>query len=246
MIRLGTSGFSYVESTGLLYGFKLLKESFSPHADADHTPGLDHATAASLKPRLPPGLSLDARVDMAAAVLRGMSLTCGFAPLILLCGHGSRTSNNPHAAGLDCGACCGQSGEVNARALAALLNEPAVRRGLRGRGIDIPDATHFLPGLHVTTSDEILLFDTDEAPATKPPKKKAKMAAMPDHHHVAVSAFSASHAAMLSAFLMLPGGLMLSRTLARYSADCAGIVSMSMAMLIMVCPFHQNRTQIIY
>jgi uncharacterized protein YbcC (UPF0753/DUF2309 family) len=162
----GTSGFSYVESTGLLYGFKLLKESFKPSADAEHTPGLDAATAASLKPRLPPGLSLDARVDMAAAVLRGMSLTRGFAPLILLCGHGSRTSNNPHAAGLDCGACCGQSGEVNARALAALLNEPAVRSGLRGRGIDIPDATHFLPGLHVTTSDEILPFDTDEVPAT--------------------------------------------------------------------------------
>ena len=34
------------------------------------------------------------------------------------------------AAGLDCGACCGQTGEVNARVLASILNDPGVRQWL--------------------------------------------------------------------------------------------------------------------
>lgn len=86
-------------------------------------------------------LGLDARCNLAASMLRGMSLTREFARIVLLAGHGSRTRNNPHAAGLDCGACCGQTGEVNARVAAALLNEPEVRQGLTGRGIEIPPAT---------------------------------------------------------------------------------------------------------
>jgi uncharacterized protein YbcC (UPF0753/DUF2309 family) len=69
-------------------------------------------------------------VALAAGVLRAMSLTRGFAPVLALIGHGASTENNPLAAGLHCGACGGQTGEVNARALAALLNDPAVRAGL--------------------------------------------------------------------------------------------------------------------
>jgi len=64
---------------------------------------------------------------MAASILKAMSLTQGFAPLVLLVGHGANVVNNPHASGLHCGACGGYSGEVNARLLAALLNEEDVR-----------------------------------------------------------------------------------------------------------------------
>jgi uncharacterized protein YbcC (UPF0753/DUF2309 family) len=49
-----------------------------------------------------------------------------------------------------------------ARAAAALLNDPEVRAALLKRGIAIPETTQFLGGLHITTTDEVVLFD--EAP----------------------------------------------------------------------------------
>jgi hypothetical protein len=53
---------------------------------------------------------------------------------------------------------------VNARTAAELLNSKDVRQQLGARGIDIPDDTHFLAGLHVTTTDEVTLFDEDVVP----------------------------------------------------------------------------------
>lgn len=108
-------------------------------------------------------LSLDERCQLAESMLRVMSLTRGFARLVVLVGHRGGTRNNPHAAGLDCGACCGQTGEVNARAAAALLNETDVRAGLAARGIEIPTTTRFVAGLHNTTTDDVTLFDHDAA-----------------------------------------------------------------------------------
>jgi len=58
-----------------------------------------------------------------------MGLVGAVAPYVLLCGHGSSTTNNPYGSALDCGACGGYAGDVNARAAAALLNDPAVRDG---------------------------------------------------------------------------------------------------------------------
>jgi hypothetical protein len=85
---------------------------------------------------------------------------------VVLIGHGSQTRNNAHAAGFDCGACCGQTGEVNARAAAALLNDVEVRRALTTRGVEIPESTRFIAALHDTTTDEVTLFETDEVPTT--------------------------------------------------------------------------------
>jgi uncharacterized protein YbcC (UPF0753/DUF2309 family) len=115
------------------------------------------------------GIPAGDRVGHAERILRAMSMTENFARLVLLAGHGSTTVNNPHATGLDCGACAGQTGEASARVVAALFNDPAVRRELAERGIVIPEDTWFLAALHDTTTDQVRLFDTDEMPAALAP-----------------------------------------------------------------------------
>lgn len=146
------SSFAFVEAMGPVYAGKLLRD------------GLSLASAgrrAEPAPVFDPAVGLDDRVDMAETVLRAMSLIDGFARVVLLTGHGAGVVNNPHASSLHCGACGGHSGEVNARLLAALLNEPDVRRGLAARGIDVPADTLFLAALHDTTADTVTLFDGD-------------------------------------------------------------------------------------
>ena len=161
------TGFTFVESLGLLYGAKLLWDgrpsTRTPERWEDS--GLPAGAGAHLRPCLPLAASDPAAAaQMAEGILRAMGLVQDFAPLVLLTGHGSQTANNPHAAGLDCGACGGQTGEVNARVLADLLNRGQVRRHLRERGIAIPEGTHFLPALHNTTTDEVTLLDTATVP----------------------------------------------------------------------------------
>ncbi|MFK7916688.1 MAG: putative inorganic carbon transporter subunit DabA [Ilumatobacter sp.] len=102
---------------------------------------------------------LNQRVFIGEAVLRTMGLIDGFAPLVVLCGHTSHNTNNPHATALDCGACAGASGQDNARTVATLLNDAEVRNGLREQGIDIPDGTHFAGGLHDTVTDSVEILD---------------------------------------------------------------------------------------
>jgi uncharacterized protein YbcC (UPF0753/DUF2309 family) len=160
------AGFSFVEACGALYAGPLLRASL-PRGDAEpdwSQAGLKRDEACAVRPRL--ALDTEAGAALAQGVLRAMGLVDGFAPLVLLCGHGGQSANNAHAAGLDCGACGGRSGEVNARALAALLNDVAVRQALRERGLSIPDRTWFVAGLHNTTTDEVRLFDTELLPTS--------------------------------------------------------------------------------
>ncbi|MGQ7814467.1 YbcC family protein [Metapseudomonas furukawaii] len=164
--RLPASAFSLVESLGLGYAGALLGKHFrlAPAAPGLHLSGLSARQARALNPSLD-ALPVEQRIDLAARVLTVMGLTLDFPPLVVLLGHGSQSTNNPQAAGLDCGACCGRSGEINARLLAALLNGPEVRQGLGGRGIAIPASCHFIAGLHNTLTDEVELFGREQVPA---------------------------------------------------------------------------------
>ncbi|SMG40331.1 hypothetical protein SAMN05661096_02735 [Marivirga sericea] len=110
------------------------------------------------------GIPLADRVNMAKGALQAMSLTNNFARMIMIVGHGSTSVNNPHASGLDCGACAGQSGEANAKVASVILNDKEVRRQLAIDNIFIPDTTYFLACLHDTTTDEVSLFNTDLVP----------------------------------------------------------------------------------
>lgn len=159
------ASFSFVEAAGLGYLGKLA-EWISPRRrrrPRDDLTGLPTRYRPFCRPEIV-GLDAAAKADLAAGVLHAMGLERHFAPLVLLVGHGSQSHNNAHAAGLDCGACCGQTGEVNARSLARLLNEPEVRATLVERGIVIPPSTWFVAALHNTTTDEIEGFDLDLMP----------------------------------------------------------------------------------
>lgn len=106
-------------------------------------------------------LSSEAQCDMAENALRIMGLTSQFSDLVVFCGHGSQTENNAYASALDCGACGGRSGGYNAQILADLLNTPTIRLELYHRGIHIPETTYFIAAEHNTTTDEVVLFDTN-------------------------------------------------------------------------------------
>ena len=150
------SSFAFVEATGPVYAGKLVSDALGLHA----TPAPNDPA-----PRLDPALDRATRTKAAETVLRAMSLTTNFAKLVLLAGHGANVVNNPHASGLHCGACGGYSGEVNARLLAALLNDPEVRAGLVPQGIEIPADTLFLGALHDTTTDAVTLYADDHLSA---------------------------------------------------------------------------------
>ncbi len=109
----------------------------------------------------PQGFTADERVTRVRATLEAIGLTHGFAPLVVLLGHGASTVNNPHHSAYECGACGGHNGGPNARAFAAMANDPDVREGLREGAIDIPDACWFVGGWHDTTTDAITLYDDD-------------------------------------------------------------------------------------
>jgi uncharacterized protein len=155
------STFGIVESQGLLKVFDLLKQSiFGANTRANK---LNEGHEWLINGEAD-DLTTQDLASLAKGVLNGIGLKAPYAPTVLIVGHGSLSSNNPHASGLDCGACGGQSGEVNASVLCYLLNRKDIRSALYDDGVGIPDSTTFVPCLHNTVTDEIIVLDK---PTTK-------------------------------------------------------------------------------
>ena len=153
--QAAVSSFAFVEAAGPFYASKLVKDAL----------GLTGAAPAEgPAPRLDPALDAGAKAETAAKVLRAMGLAKGHARLVLLLGHGAQVTNNPHESAYHCGACGGHTGEVSARLLAQLLNDPETRVGLSTQGIELAGDTHFMAGLHDTTRDEVTLYPDSAAP----------------------------------------------------------------------------------
>lgn len=199
--QAAVSSFAFVEAAGPVYGGKLIRDALGL-APAGMTP--------SPAPRIEGGLTADQKAATAAAVLRAMSLTEGHARLVLLVGHGAQVTNNPHESAYRCGACCGQTGEVSSRLLAALLNDTETRAGLPAHGLSLPADTLFVAALHDTVTDQVTLYRDQPAP-----EHEAELA------KVEAWLASAGQMARAERALRLPGAT--GATLARRAADWAEV-----------------------
>jgi uncharacterized protein YbcC (UPF0753/DUF2309 family) len=151
----GPASFSFIESMGLAGLARMVRKTFFGKASENPVDKL-HRDQTEFEIRKDGTLlGAEEKAELAEGILRAMTLTDRFAPIVLLVGHGSSTRNNPHAAGLDCGACGGQTGSVNVRVLAGILNDRDVRAALAERGLTIPSGTRFVGALHNTTTDEV-------------------------------------------------------------------------------------------
>jgi uncharacterized protein YbcC (UPF0753/DUF2309 family) len=164
------STFGFVEGSGIFYGFYMLGRTLAPsyvkrnkfneqgayeticepeikgiHAHHDHTAGIP--------------LNEKVSIVKSAFDLLGWRK---FAPLVVFAGHGSHSANNPFGSSLDCGACAASPGRHNARMLAKLANQDEVRDVLATEyKINIPEGTIFIGAEHNTTTDEIVIFDSE-------------------------------------------------------------------------------------
>ncbi|HDR7545457.1 DUF2309 domain-containing protein [Bacillus thuringiensis] len=155
------------ELSGPLLGLQMVTRSFVPRGvggfirnlrkamlqKPDTTFSLNHVH--DTKGEIPIGFTKEEKVNYVRQALKMVGLTEGFAPLVVMCGHSSQSTNNPYAAALECGACGGAAGGFNARVFATLCNLPEVREALSAEGIKIPEDTIFAAAEHKTTVDEL-------------------------------------------------------------------------------------------
>lgn len=168
------SAFGYVEFSGGFYGLSLLVRTLFPKVIDRKNLQMNSQTEficqtdIMKKTRESTGileLSLEEKVSIVKSAFDLMGWK-EFAPLVLFVGHGSHSANNPFSSSLDCGACAASPGRHNARMLAKLANILEVRNALAEiHGVFIPENTLFMGAEHNTTTDEIILFDS-EAPET--------------------------------------------------------------------------------
>lgn len=114
------------------------------------------------------GYSINEMADVVVRLLQDIGLTkaADFARLLIVCGHGSSSLNNPHESAYCCGACAGKRGGPNARAFAKMANDWRVRAEIAERGIAIPEDTTFVGAYHNTCNDSVVFYDLDQLPSS--------------------------------------------------------------------------------
>ncbi len=154
-----TTPFILAESIGIWSGGWMTFHSLAPKTANKLKQNLNDLVRPTSKtsPSLE-NLSFEDQLSYAKGALITMGLTSNFAPIVVLCGHGSTTENNAYATALDCGACGGRHGGANAKILAKILNKRKVAQGLAHYGILIPVTTKFIAAQHNTTTDDIELY----------------------------------------------------------------------------------------
>lgn len=162
------SAFGYVEGSGFFYGVTLFLRTIIPerlyNSKKKETKSFEgicnpHLHAITDSSHLS-DISLKEKVSIVKSAFDLLGWRT-FSPLVLFVGHGSHSANNPFGSSLDCGACAGSPGRHNARMLAKLANQSDVRQALKTFNIHIPSTTVFLGAEHNTTTDEIILFDSE-------------------------------------------------------------------------------------
>lgn len=163
-------GWVSAQTLGFWSALKLVSNIFRPSSSALEVSSFKHMDPKGTltieyegvdEGGLQVGFKIAEMADRVEGLLKSIGLLDKFSPIIYMIGHGASSINNTHYAGYDCGACSGRPGSVNARVIAHMGNDPRVREILASRGIGIPETTQFLGGLHDTTKDEIMFYDTE-------------------------------------------------------------------------------------
>ncbi len=110
------------------------------------------------------GYHPDEMATIVEQLLRDIGIAHNLSRLVIVCGHGSSSLNNPHESAYDCGACGGNPGGPNARAFAQMANDPEVRSLVAARGIAIPHDTVFVGSYHNTCDDSMTYYDLELLP----------------------------------------------------------------------------------
>ena len=164
------SAFGFVEGSGLYYGFSLISRTINPSWLYKAKLKKAEENISICQPQMnsvvkSETLSLDIPLAEKVGIVKSAFDLLGwknFAPIVLFVGHGSHSANNPFGSSLDCGACAASPGRHNARMLASLANLSEVREELKvSYGIKIPETTIFIGAEHNTTTDSIVLFDSE-------------------------------------------------------------------------------------
>ncbi|MFO1256886.1 MAG: putative inorganic carbon transporter subunit DabA [Gammaproteobacteria bacterium] len=149
------STFAFFEVIGSYLILPLLQKTFAPKLGFKKTNQNYSYSHSFLAPS-----QIDETASNMAAFLKTIGITTRFAPIVVICGHQAKTVNNPYHASFECGACGGHSGKLNAKMTCDILNHPQIRSLLAQKNVFIPDETIFVPAVHETTTDELIIDST--------------------------------------------------------------------------------------